>query len=82
MQCVSPSLRPSLPARLTCHAPPPASKGQGEDCTLIKGAQGVTCESGRCTVYTCSSGYELDSAFKRPGGGSGRCKKVKKAKRA
>ncbi|BGO88787.1 hypothetical protein NBRC10512_006927 [Rhodotorula toruloides] len=58
------------------------SKGQGEDCTLIKGAQGVTCESGRCTVYTCASGYELDTAFKRPGGGSGRCKKAKKSKRA
>ncbi|KAL8280538.1 hypothetical protein RQP46_007186 [Phenoliferia psychrophenolica] len=34
-----------------------ASKSEGEDCTAIKGAQGVTCEAGRCTVFTCQTGY-------------------------
>ncbi|BGP45331.1 hypothetical protein JCM10450v2_001149 [Rhodotorula kratochvilovae] len=53
-----------------------SSKGAGEDCTSIKGAQGVTCESGACHVYTCQPGWALDASFKRSGGGKGRCRKV------
>ncbi|GAA6047976.1 hypothetical protein JCM3770_006452 [Rhodotorula araucariae] len=52
------------------------SKGAGEDCTAIRGAQGVTCESGACHVYTCQPGWALDAGFKRAGGGNGRCRKV------
>ncbi|GAA5979006.1 hypothetical protein JCM10908_002769 [Rhodotorula pacifica] len=59
-----------------------ASKGQGEDCTAIKGAQGVTCESGKCLVYSCEPGYNLEESFRRPNGGKGRCKRTVNPKRA
>ncbi|GAA5974165.1 hypothetical protein JCM11641_003476 [Rhodosporidiobolus odoratus] len=52
------------------------SKGAGEDCTSIKGAQGVTCESGDCIVFTCQAGYKFDGDFKRSNGGKGRCRKM------
>ncbi|GAA5877581.1 hypothetical protein JCM1840_005848 [Sporobolomyces johnsonii] len=52
------------------------SRGQGEDCTLIRGAQGVTCESGHCNVYSCQLGWKLDADFRRPGGGQGSCSKI------
>ncbi|GAA6029953.1 hypothetical protein JCM8097_009186 [Rhodosporidiobolus ruineniae] len=52
------------------------SKGDGEDCSMIKGAQGVTCESGGCFVYQCQPGYKLDTDHKRPNGGKGRCRKM------
>ncbi|GAA5931135.1 hypothetical protein JCM10213_000225 [Rhodosporidiobolus nylandii] len=51
-------------------------KGAGEDCTEIQGAQGVTCQSGGCVVFTCQPGWKLDSDFKRTNGGKGRCRKV------
>ncbi|BGP53227.1 hypothetical protein JCM8202_002554 [Rhodotorula sphaerocarpa] len=59
-----------------------ASKGQGEDCTAIKGAQGVTCESGKCLVYSCEPGFTLDASFRRSNGGTGRCKRLQNPKRA
>ncbi|GAA5826262.1 hypothetical protein JCM11251_007228 [Rhodosporidiobolus azoricus] len=52
------------------------SKGLGEDCTAIRGAQGVTCSSGACFVFTCQPGWKLDDEFKRQNGGKGRCKRV------
>ncbi|GAA5857591.1 hypothetical protein JCM8547_004285 [Rhodosporidiobolus lusitaniae] len=52
------------------------SKGDGEDCTAIKGAQGVTCQSGSCIVFTCQPGWELVENFKRTNGGKGRCRKA------
>ncbi|GAA5936814.1 hypothetical protein JCM3775_002714 [Rhodotorula graminis] len=55
------------------------SKGHGEDCTAIRGAQGVTCESGACHVYTCQVGWQLDAGFRREKGGKGRCRKVRSA---
>ncbi|GAA5898559.1 hypothetical protein JCM8208_004697 [Rhodotorula glutinis] len=55
------------------------SKGHGEDCTAIRGAQGVTCESGACHVYTCQVGWALDAGFRREKGGKGRCRKVRAA---
>lgn len=48
-----------------------ASKGQGEDCTAIKGALGVTCEMAQCTVYSCQDGYEL----RRDSKGRERCRR-------
>lgn len=48
----------------------------GEDCTAIKGAQGVTCESGACHVYSCQVGWALEDSFRRSGGGKGRCRKI------
>ncbi|GAA5860417.1 hypothetical protein JCM3774_000412 [Rhodotorula dairenensis] len=59
-----------------------ASKGQGEDCTAIKGAQGVTCQSGKCLVYSCEPGFALDESFRRTNGGQGRCKRATNPKRA
>ncbi|GAA5931300.1 hypothetical protein JCM1841_003783 [Sporobolomyces salmonicolor] len=53
-----------------------SSRGLGEDCTLIRGAQGVTCESGHCNVYSCQLGWKLDADFRRPGGGQGTCSKI------
>ncbi|TNY18163.1 protein priA [Rhodotorula diobovata] len=55
------------------------SKGFGEDCTAIRGAQGVTCESGACHVYTCQPGFALDASYRREAGGKGRCRKVRAA---
>ncbi|GAA6015688.1 hypothetical protein JCM10207_008174 [Rhodosporidiobolus poonsookiae] len=52
------------------------SKGAGEDCTAIKGAQGVTCQSGGCIVFTCQPGWALVSDFKRSNGGKGKCRKI------
>ncbi|GAA5912017.1 hypothetical protein JCM6882_002008 [Rhodosporidiobolus microsporus] len=52
------------------------SKGLGEDCTAIRGAQGVTCSSGACFVFTCQPGWRLDDDFKRTNGGKGRCKRA------
>ena len=48
-----------------------ASKSEGEDCTAIVGAQGVTCEAGRCTVFTCQTGYVMKADAK----GRERCHK-------
>ncbi|ORY90772.1 hypothetical protein BCR35DRAFT_328533 [Leucosporidium creatinivorum] len=48
-----------------------ASRGEGEDCTAIKGAQGVGCSAGRCQVFTCQDGYKLDH---------NRCRKVRSTK--
>ncbi|KWU45807.1 hypothetical protein RHOSPDRAFT_28684 [Rhodotorula sp. JG-1b] len=59
-----------------------ASKGNGEDCTAIKGAQGVTCQSGKCFVYSCEPGYTLDESYYRTNGGKGRCKRAVNPKRA
>ncbi|KIK71014.1 hypothetical protein GYMLUDRAFT_309720 [Collybiopsis luxurians FD-317 M1] len=38
-----------------------ASVGQGQDCTAIKGAWNVGCESGSCKVYSCAAGYLLSA---------------------
>ncbi|KAI5478990.1 priA protein precursor [Pseudohyphozyma bogoriensis] len=51
-----------------------ASRNEGEDCTQIKGAQGVTCNSGRCQVYSCQTGWKLE----RDGKGRDRCRKLRK----
>ncbi|GAA5838655.1 hypothetical protein JCM3766R1_001553 [Sporobolomyces carnicolor] len=37
-----------------------ASRSLGEDCTQIKGALGLACQSGRCNVFTCQPGYEFE----------------------
>jgi len=50
-----------------------ASRSEGEDCTRIKGAQGVTCSSGQCLVFSCQPGYELRKDSK----GRDRCKRDK-----
>ncbi|BGP29676.1 hypothetical protein JCM10296v2_001415 [Rhodotorula toruloides] len=34
-----------------------ASTGEGQDCTKIRGAAGVGCESGHCVVFSCQSGW-------------------------
>ncbi|KII94348.1 hypothetical protein PLICRDRAFT_424813 [Plicaturopsis crispa FD-325 SS-3] len=34
-----------------------ASTGAGVDCTSIKGANAVGCESGTCAIYTCKAGF-------------------------
>ncbi|KAM0751659.1 hypothetical protein T439DRAFT_355565 [Meredithblackwellia eburnea MCA 4105] len=52
-----------------------ASKGEGEDCTQIKGAQGVTCQSGRCIIFTCQQGYKLERDLAK---GRDRCRKSRK----
>lgn len=48
----------------------------------IKGAQGVTCQSGKCFVYSCEPGYTLDESYYRTNGGKGRCKRAVNPKRA
>jgi len=50
-----------------------ASKSEGEDCTRIKGAQGVTCSEGTCLVFSCQPGFDL----KRDSKGRDRCKRQK-----
>ena len=78
----SPRARPNLtfPNRpRSSSRPRAASKGLGEDCTSIRGAQGVTCEGGACHVYTCQVGWQLDAGFRREKGGKGRCRKVRAA---
>ncbi|GAA5826226.1 hypothetical protein JCM3770_006113 [Rhodotorula araucariae] len=34
-----------------------ASTGEGVDCTKIRGAQGVGCETGKCVVFSCEQGW-------------------------
>ena len=68
LQCV---LSLPLPSAFDFFSFLPASTGQGEDCTAIRGAQGVTCDLGRCLVFTCQVGYKLDA---------GRCHKIKSSK--
>lgn len=36
-----------------------ASVGEGQDCTAIKGALGVTCQMGECMVFSCQSNFKL-----------------------
>ncbi|GAA5873264.1 hypothetical protein JCM16303_001072 [Sporobolomyces ruberrimus] len=36
-----------------------ASRSLGEDCTLLKGALGLACQSGKCNVFTCQPGYKF-----------------------
>ncbi|GAA6063553.1 hypothetical protein JCM10212_002665 [Sporobolomyces blumeae] len=52
-----------------------ASKSLGEDCTSLQGALGVTCQSGKCNVFTCQSGYEFDSDGRD---GHGECRSTSK----
>lgn len=37
------------------------SIGEGQDCTLIKGADTVGCVHGKCVIGTCEFGYYLDA---------------------
>lgn len=37
------------------------SIGEGQDCTLIKGADTVGCIHGKCVIGSCESGFYLDS---------------------
>lgn len=38
------------------------SLGEGQDCTLIKGADSVKCVFGKCQVGSCEDGYWLDAS--------------------
>lgn len=34
-----------------------ASTGEGQDCSKIRGAVGVGCDSGACVVFSCLAGW-------------------------
>ncbi|SCZ92484.1 BZ3500_MvSof-1268-A1-R1_Chr5-2g07902 [Microbotryum saponariae] len=36
------------------------TKGQGQDCTSIRGASSVECQSGRCVVLSCDAGLHVN----------------------
>ncbi|GAA6022597.1 hypothetical protein JCM11491_000696 [Sporobolomyces phaffii] len=54
-----------------------ASRSLGEDCTVIKGALGVSCQAGRCNVFTCQPGFEYVADARD---GRGACKGVPTSK--
>ncbi|KAI5481557.1 tenascin XB [Pseudohyphozyma bogoriensis] len=39
-----------------------ASTGEGQDCTKIRGAVGVGCDSGACVVFSCLAGWKPNLA--------------------
>ncbi|GAA5894662.1 uncharacterized protein JCM6883_002168 [Sporobolomyces salmoneus] len=50
-----------------------SSRSLGEDCTTIKGALGLACQSGKCNVFTCQPGFEFEEMGRD---GHGGCVKI------